>query len=504
MDPHDQAAFDRLQQKLVPLWQSLQSFNQDEQTIVVVPSADVDFPLTPTEMQAYEERYLFLLLLLRQPRARLIYVTGQAINPQIIDYYFDLMPGVIGSHARRRLFLVSPLEGSGRPLTAKLLDRPRLIRRIRSLIPDLNRAHLVPFATTWADRELAMRIGIPMYGADPRLLTLGTKSEGRRLFAEEGVDHPAGYQHLKSEADLVEALTRMRAADPDLRKVVVKLDEGVSGASNAVLDLAGVPPVADPGFSEGLAARVPTLKFEQAGMTYSVFLEKLAAQGGVVEEMVEGAEVASPSVQMRVTPLGEVEVLSTHDQLLGGPSGQSFLGSRFPARPEYAQLITERATIIGRRLAKEGVLGRFALDFVVCRTGAAWSSNAIEINLRKGGTTHPYLTLQFLTGGSYNPASGLFTTPSGLPKYYIASDHVEGDDLRVLTPEDLFDMAVVQGLHFDQTKQTGVVFHMISALPDRGRVGITAVGDSPEEAEERYQQAVAAVHAEAAAARAGA
>jgi hypothetical protein len=249
---------------------------------------------------------------------------------------------------------------------------------------------------------------------------------------------------------------------------------------------------------------VPTLKFEQAGMTYSVFLEKLAAQGGVVEEMIEGAEVASPSVQMRVTPLGEVEVLSTHDQLLGGPSGQSFLGSRFPARPEYAQLITEQATIIGRRLAKEGVLGRFALDFVVCRTGAAWSSNAIEINLRKGGTTHPYLTLQFLTGGSYNPASGLFTTPSGRPKYYIASDHVEGDDLRVLTPEDLFDMAVVQGLHFDQTKQTGVVFHMISALPDRGRVGITAVGDSPEEAEERYDQAIAAVHAEAAAARAGA
>ena len=54
---------------------------------------------------------LFLLLLLRQPRARLVYVTSQAIHPDVIDYYLDLLPGVIAGHARKRLFLVSPLDG---------------------------------------------------------------------------------------------------------------------------------------------------------------------------------------------------------------------------------------------------------------------------------------------------------------------------------------------------------------------------------------------------------
>ena len=44
-------------------------------------------------VQAYEERFLFLLLLLRQPRARLIYVTSRTILPSIIDYYLDLLPG---------------------------------------------------------------------------------------------------------------------------------------------------------------------------------------------------------------------------------------------------------------------------------------------------------------------------------------------------------------------------------------------------------------------------
>ncbi|HET7375798.1 MAG TPA: hypothetical protein VFK30_03760, partial [Anaerolineae bacterium] len=48
------------------------SMTDDEQTIVVVPSMSIDSDLKGAVLQAYEERFLFLLLLLRQPRARLI------------------------------------------------------------------------------------------------------------------------------------------------------------------------------------------------------------------------------------------------------------------------------------------------------------------------------------------------------------------------------------------------------------------------------------------------
>src|SRR5437660_9480266 len=160
-----EAEFDRLQKKLVPLWQSIQSFTQDEQTIVVVPSLTIDFECSSSELQAYEERFLFLLLLLRQPRARLVYVTSQTIQADIIDYYLDLLPGVISSHARKRLFLVAPMDGSARPLTQKLLERPRMLRTLRSLVIDPERAHLVPYNTTEIERDLAVALGIPMYGA---------------------------------------------------------------------------------------------------------------------------------------------------------------------------------------------------------------------------------------------------------------------------------------------------------------------------------------------------
>src|SRR6266699_845259 len=212
--PDSEAEFDQLQKKLVPLWKSIERFNQDPQTIVVVPSMSIDAIGSGALMQAYEERFLFLLLLLRQPRARLIYVTSQTILPSIIDYYLDLLPGVIPSHARQRLFLLAPLDASVRPLSEKLLARPRLIERIRSLIMDPDRAHLVPFNTTNREKELALQLGIPMYGADPKFFPLGTKSGCRKIFQEEDVPHPLGHENLGSEDTLIEAIMEMRASKP--------------------------------------------------------------------------------------------------------------------------------------------------------------------------------------------------------------------------------------------------------------------------------------------------
>jgi len=486
--------FDKLQKKLVPLWKSIERFNQDPQTIVVVPSMSIDAIDSGAVIQAYEERFLFLLLLLRQPRARLIYVTSRTILPSIIDYYLDLLPGVIPSHARQRLFLPSPMDGSARPLSEKLLERPRLIEHIRSLIMDPDRAHLVPFNTTNREKELAVRLGIPMYGADPKFFPLGTKSGCRKIFSEENVPHPLGRENIGSKDELISAIAAMRVARPGIEQVMVKLNEGVSGEGNAVIDLRGLPSLI---VKATLEERLRGMKFELQEATYDSYMKMLQERQGVVKERIMGEEFRSPSVQLRVTPLGKVELLSTHDQLLGGPTGQSYLGCVFPADTAYASQITQEAAKVGSRLAKEGVIGRFALDFVVVRAkDGKWEPYAIEINLRKGGTTHPFLTLQFLTDGSYDTETGIFTAPNGQQKFFVASDHVESPRYRTLTPDDLFDIVVRHNLHFDQTRQTGVVFHMMSALGELGRTGLTAVGNSHDDAKATYERAIAVLDEE--------
>jgi hypothetical protein len=158
---------------------------------------------------------------------------------------------------------------------------------------------------------------------------------------------------------------------------------------------------------------------------------------------------------------------------------------------------------VGRRLVKEGVLGRFALDFVtVLNDRNEWEAYAIEINLRKGGTTHPFLTLQYLTDGHYDADGGVFVTPRGERKCFVASDHLHSPEYRAFTHNDLFDIVARYGLHYDQTRQRGVVFHMINGVGEQGALGLTAVANTREEADALYQQTIDALDAEAALARA--
>ena len=483
--------FERLQERMRGVWEIMRR-NEADESVVVIPSMSLDAigERSGSLQQAYEERFLVLLLLLRHPRLRMIYVTSMPIAPKIVEYYLALLTGVIPSHARARLSLISVGDASPRALSEKLLERPRILSQIRSLVPNPSRSHLVPYNTTPLERDLAIALAIPMYGADPRFFPLGTKSGCRKLFAELGVRHPLGFEDLRSVEDVVEALIALRAARPDVTEALVKLNEGVSGGGNALINLRNLTAPGSPGEREETAIRVQKMAFEQPSTILSSYMAKLAERGGIVEERITGVDLRSPSVQMRVTPFGEVELLSTHDQLLGGPSGQSYLGCSFPADFSYAKSISADAQRIGKRLADAGVLGRFAIDFVVARSGdGSWSQYAIELNLRKGGTTHPFLTLQFLTDGRYDPETALFMTPTSREKHLVATDHLASPVFRGLTIDDLFDIVARHGLHFDPARQQGIVFHMISCLTELGRVGLTAVGDTPAAAKAMYQKA---------------
>ncbi len=171
----------------------------------------------------------------------------------------------------------------------------------------------------------------------------------------------------------------------------------------------------------------------------------------------------------------------------------------FPGRPLLRQRNSPRCAKVAELLRDAGVIGRFALDFVVTRVKETdpWETYAIEINLRKGGTTHPFLTLQFLTGGTYDAESAIFFAPNGNKKYLVANDHLESPSYRGFAPDDLFEWVVRRGLHFGQIRQTGVVCHMLSALGSTGRLGLTAVGNSTEEARAIVDQAKSALDEEA-------
>ncbi len=229
---------------------------------------------------------------------------------------------------------------------------------------------------------------------------------------------------------------------------------------------------------------------EAPGLTYERYAAKYAALGRIAEAWIEGDRKRSPSAQLRINPLRGLETISTHEQVLGGETGQLFLGAAFPAREEYRIAIQNAALRIGQVLRDKGVLGRFGVDFVCVREDHAWRHRAIEINLRKGGTTHTFQMLQYLTDGHYDAASGLFRTQQEQLRFYFATDNLVNPHYRRLTPTDLVDLAVEHDLHFDPVTQQGVTFNLIGAVSQFGKLGIVSIAASPEAAETLYGRTV--------------
>jgi hypothetical protein len=147
---------------------------------------------------------------------------------------------------------------------------------------------------------------------------------------------------------------------------------------------------------------------------------------------------------------------------------------------------------MGRKVAEElryyGVLGRFAVDFISVKEPGGWRHYAIEINLRKGGTTHPFLMLQFLTCGTYDEAQASFTTANGQQRFYQCTDNLQDQCYKGLTPHDLIEIAMRNELLYDSTLQEGVIFHLISALSQYGKLGLVCIGASPERAAFFYEK----------------
>ena len=491
-------AFERLQCGLEPMFTRVFSDPRAARTVVVIPSMSLDrdeLAKLPGATR-YEERFLCLLMLLRLPATRVVYITSEAVAPPIVAYYLSLIRGVDPADAWRRLTMVSCDDGSPAPLTEKILARPELVNRVRALIDDPGAAHLTCFTATALERTLAVRLGIPLYGCDPALNFLGTKSGSRHVFHHAGVLTPPGFEALRGDEDMIRALIELKRGNPSVRRAVIKLEEGFSGEGNAIFPYDGAPD--GDALDRWVRTELPSrLRFVAAGETWERYSQEFARMGGIVEAFVSGAEVRSPSVQCRIDPSGAMQIISTHDQILGGASGQIYLGCTFPADSTCCPGLHDAARRVTAVLAREGVVGRFGIDFVSTRTYSEWRHHAIEINLRKGGTTHPFLTLQLLTDGSYDTDTGLFRTPTGRPCFYVASDNLADVAYTALTPDLVISAARKEGLEFDATTETGVVFHLMGTLSEYGKLGAVCIAPTREGSHALLIETVKMLHREA-------
>jgi hypothetical protein len=428
----------------------------------------------------YEERLLCTLLGLEDRDLDIVYVTALPIHPDIVSYYLSFMSDP--ESARSRVKFVSVGDPTPRGLSEKMLDHSTVIDEVRSLIADSERAFVLPFMVTDWEERLCDRLGVPLYGPRPDHASLGSKSGSRRIARRAGVPVLPGTEDVFSLEDLGRALHALRDGPRDPRSAVVKLNNGFSGQGNAILDLAALDSPID---------RSPTV-FCAEEETWSTYARKIEAEGAIVEELIRHPEARSPSVQLRIGSRGTVEVVSTHDQILGGPDGQIYLGCRFPARPEYRIEIQAHARRVADVLATEGVIGSFGIDFVVVPCERGFETYLSEINLRMGGTTHPFLMAAGVTGGEYSESTGELLV-DGRPVHYVSSDNLKSADYVGMEPGRLVSALDESRLGFDPRTTRGTTLHLLGALPGFGKLGALCIAGSPEEADALYEKTEALV-----------
>jgi hypothetical protein len=441
-------------------------------TVIIIPSLTLDSDILHKikGVNYYEERMLCMLMLLRMPHTQVVFISSLSIDPIIVDYYLHLLPGITSYHAKQRAVLLSCYDASKKSLTQKILDRPRLIERIRKSIPAGHLVHLACFNVTAAERKLAVALNAPVYGCDPDLEYLGNKSNGRKIFRSVGLRVADGYENLHTEAEIVRALAAIKQKDKRLEKAVVKINEGFSGEGNAIFSYRDAP--VEEGLESWIKLELPvSLKIVAGGVSYTDFLLKFEKLGGIAEAFIEGVIKGTPSVQCRITPTGSIDIISTHDQITGGESGQVFLGATFPAHETYAMEIGKMGLEVSEKLMDYGVLGRFSIDFISVQDSDKWK-------------------------GKYNPNSGEYFTRNGLQRFYTCTDNLQRDCYKGLTPHDLIEIATCNGLMYNASSQEGVMFHLISALSQYGKIGLLCIGATRENAEFFFNKTIAVLDKE--------
>ena len=440
--------------------------------VVALPSLNLGPSLLvhyARRVPALEHRFLLGVPMLARVRdAELVLACSVPPPPCEVDHCFSLLPEDVRDDCRRRFRVLSADDPSSRPLAGKLLDRPDLVERLRGWIGD-RPGFIEPWNVTDTEVALAEALGIPVNGTAPELWPLGFKSAGRRLLREAGVPVSDGAEDVRGVDDVLAAIEAIRSRRPDCRGVVVKTDNSGSGDGNRVIRLG-----AGQDAREALSRLPPW------------YVEDLR-HGAVVEELVCGEPFSSPSVQVDLLPDGPPRVVSTHEQVLGGSEAQVYLGCRFPADEGYAADLARYGLAAGERLGRLGALGRIGIDFAAgLGPDGRLRLCALEVNLRKGGTTHPFAVLRNLVPGRYDLAGARWVADAGGHRFYEATDNLVDPAWLGRDPRDVIESVRRAGLEFDHRRGVGVVLHMLSGLEVEGRMGLTAIGASRTHAAELF------------------
>jgi hypothetical protein len=481
------------------------NFNyRGERTFVVISGLNSDkFNLKNVKgLKYYEERMLFFLFLLSYKKTKIIYVTSENFNTNLFDYYIRLISKKRKEidEMKSRFTHIEVLDDKHLSLTNKILSSKKILRQISKKIVDKKTAVLRCYNPTADERKLAVALQVPLFGSGEKFDYVGTKSGGRKVFSSAGLALIPGTGYIKSFSDLTVAMAKLIKNYPLRKRLIIKLDKGASGRGNCIFNHEQL--LLDNDLEVSAQTEVNKLasliknqfkkycQFELTTETPENYVKEFNRIGGIVELYIKGEIKFSPSVQLAISVQGTPSIVSTHEQILGGLESQKFLGCAFPSLPDHRKSIVQEAKKVAIWMAKKGMIGNFGIDFIVNRDTPKDKPEVypIEINLRKGGTTHPFRIAHYLTKSKYKADGLLYSGKT--PIYYLSRDLIENKEYKKISANELIELVKGSKIHFNKYSKRGVLVFMPGAITKYGKFGAICIGHSSAEAENYYKKLI--------------
>ncbi|HBK34385.1 hypothetical protein A2239_03425 [Candidatus Uhrbacteria bacterium RIFOXYA2_FULL_40_9] len=440
-------------------------------TIILIPSISFGELLMSfyKGIQNYEERYLYFLFYLKNPKTKLLVLLSEGYEKAIIEYFLEKVSQTLSlpeAELRSRFSIISVPKGEHhQTLTQCVLKNKQILSQLKNYISENDSCYFRFFRVTQDEYRLSQLLGIPYYGLSPHVFYVNEKEGARQLFKEAGVALPEGYEGIRDLKGAYETLKRL-AKKTEKKKFMLKINNEGSGVGIIKMNLDKKDYLSSyQTFYKNLEINLPISK--------AVFARYFKKQGGIVEVFLEGEEVESPSAQFEVTPQGRAVNLATHLQDL---EGNDYIGGYFPCPEVYREQVIKAGYKITRLIAKKGGRGRMAIDFLLIRNKSKWNLYGIEINARKGGTNHPYFWAKYLTEADYQEKKGILKNTKGEVRYYATEQGGRSEKLKKISARTLIQKMQEQKIDFDPKKKEGIFLHMLSTMKPFGKVGLTIIG----------------------------
>lgn len=532
--------------------------------VVHIPSisAEEHSRLNMPRFSTHQNAQMARLCSVADPMVDVVYVAPYQLSDDLHSYYTKLLQigGVAAPSTRFKIVVPENLSRfpDTMSLAQVLLYSPRALRRIRHYCKG-KEAYIVPGILGPEDKRLSMHLKVPLLAPDPAVASLySTKSGSKRVFAMANVNIAPGAHDIFEQEEFIAALAKLIAANINTPRWLFKIDDEFSGRGHAYLDVATLKVVQtlrreketrpagawsdidnQRRVREVLVSALQKKLSRRAVIcqpilypTWNAFMRGFCRLGGVIEA-AQLEVLGNPSVNMFLSPSGNVSITSTHEQLFGRPYVQ--MGYRFPSDSVPYEALAGASQAIGVQLSKLGIMGYVGVDFVTFWDAAVGAQRlwAVDLNLRLTPTACSFGLFNFLMRGRLDPKTGDYLVPerredpaavahagsvaSGStvarsltggdsaearmagrppseaatersdafsvttagapeePRCYTALDYMYHPNLSSLQYAAFFNMCRLQGISFDLQDRVGTAFVLVDALAG-GVMGVLCAG----------------------------